>query len=78
MRDKRLPHHSPPPRASRPLTARLSLPAEQAFGNSLRVQDDLGAISHRRMLFQIHIPFSVFFPSIGNFSDLCHQTNFGL
>ena len=36
------------------------------------------ATCHRGMLFHIHIPFSVFFVSIGKFSDLCHQTHFGL
>jgi len=33
---------------------------------------------HRGMLFHVHIPFSVFLVSIGKFSDLCHQTHFGL
>ena len=33
---------------------------------------------HRGMLFHVHIPLSVFFVSIGKFSDLCHQTHFGL
>ena len=30
------------------------------------------------MLSHIQIPFLVFFVSIGKFSDLCHQTHFGL
>ena len=34
--------------------------------------------SHRGMLFHIHVPLFVFSVFIGNFSDLCHKSHFGL